>query len=826
MDELNRLIQDLEILANELAEKYTQMQSATEELTASVGKGDVVKLAAQVGSASQAYNEVRERTVTLLQLARQALHEQGKQARNRGVDFPYQEIENSNLNREGGYSASELIESIDKIKVGSQALADSVYNFFQEQIGARLANAKTELTRLARLDSESVELADLLHDMQIRFENKDESRESILSDAESLVLSCHNQVVAVLQAKSLILFNEGTASFSRLQVFGIQSQDDVVALAVIEKRLSDPDEELLNDLTVLRNLFRQRAEQSKNDQIAHIDRLTDAAIIALAELHPQWPEAVALADLLQSRDSITDASLSSYLAQLTKVLGEAHDAGLNALKRYEDQIVNDSGYLFRSLDELEQIGVAILSIAEKPDYDLERLWTIGYDCMLRATYANFDAEDFYTRFGYTSIALALRESIKRREMVSALSFLDTEFLPPKGASQSERIDLLLSNSAIADIFDEIRKSDAWRINPEFLKTLSKTHHHALLTLLEHANQIALPVRIQLQWLSVLDNTVSMQSEMSPKIKFLFLKNLLQAEDYVLFYYSLKALGHQYPDLLSIEAFRPALEKIVAQALEYEVGGQQFLIEFALAPEVNRLASGDFGVEFLLAALAHHATVNWGQVTLLTESWALWNKLLGDYPILADLLHRNLNGEQFSKDIVLDYKKLSQDHEKSINLIENRLSSMRSRGALVGEIFRWYEGKYFKNWLQTIQASDLALDQLDILLTEVSNLQKSRDLVDDCPKQHQPPRSGMKLEPLEGRLKSQTNSRLVEILRLYQDSLKMQRQIISVSRHNSIEGSTLALEISDINNRSTTAMWAIEHLLTSELPFLSNLLPAE
>jgi ABC-type transporter Mla subunit MlaD len=829
MEKLEKCIADLDQLAADLSEKYKQVQAATEALSNAVttGKGDFVQLSHEVKEASQAYKETHVRSVEIVCNIQNYLRAAANTARKRGVSFPEHVAERPLPGAAEEYSSPQLLEVVQQISSGMRALleATKAFDILQAQIGEAIDNLKAEMARLEELGAKPANYIETLKSIEGRFADPEELCEQLLQEIETLVVTWHERAEDALERKIQKTQAKLKTALARLDMFKAKSADDAVTLEHLETRLALPEsrEVLLSDFEKFLNQCQERAREAKTNLGRRSEELATEAKGVLAETHPEMPEALALASLLERRETIKEAELVSYLAELKKSVAEARNAGLNALERYEVRITEDKAYSFTESREVEQIGTAILAGAGRPEQYTGRLWTIGEDVLLRLMLAEFDIQDFYDRFGYPAIARALRVALERNELPRALNFLATEFLPPRGDTSAERIRALLHDSTLRNILEEAAKLDALRLEPEKFDKLDATHHKALLTLMDHDDDAILPLKIRLQWTAMLHSAIPVESDMHRRVSYLFLMALLRGEHYLSCYYSLKVLGSYYPELWSESAFRPLLRHIIPQALVLEPDGWHFLATLCMSPEIAQLAAGDFGSEFLLASLSHYLTIRWGQVTLLNEAWAAWDRLLKDYTTLADVLLGQLQGEQFSDSATLDATELQQQYDNLVDLIADRFTTPGFQGVrLAALIYRWYIDEYLQGWLRRLQSKRLSEEGVGKLLAEVlvRRQVENEDLVEACPLQHNPPQPMMR--PIEGRLKNKLNNRLLELFAMLQQVIKIRQRLLSQTKAQVLPLDALRRELSHIYERSESAAWAIDHLLKSVLPFIGEL----
>lgn len=849
MDELVKYIADLDRLATELSEKHEQIQAAIETLrAAAAGKGDLLQLSSKTSEASQAYNEVRVRSVEFVRNTQKSLRAEARNARKRGVPFPKHAAERTLPKKPEDYSAPKLLDAIREVNAGIQALIEAVETFdiLQKQIGEAIEKLKTELSRLERLDAKLANDIEALESLETRFADTDEPREELLRGVQTFVAICQGRAEEALESQIDETYAELKMVLARLDALGAELPDDAITLEDLEMQLAalkaksaddavtlkDPEallgllelrELLLGDLWTFLNSCQERVKEARAELDARSEKLIEEAADALAEIRPEMPEALALVDLLEQREALEESKLVSYLARLETSVAEVRNADLNALRRYEAQIAEDEGYLFTEGSEIEQIGTALVATAELPDQYSGRLWAIGEDILLRVMLGKFEARDFYDRFGYSAVARALHVALERDEIVQAVGFLDTEFLPPIGDSRADRIHALLCEPTIRDVFEEAGAIGALRLEPEKFDELDAARHRALLILLDHADDLALPIRVRLQWAAMLHNVAPLESEMHRRVSCLFLGTLLRTGRYLSLYYSLKALGTSYPDLWDEPAFRPMLRHVIEQALVVGAEGRRFLIDLGVAPETARLAAGDFGSEFLLTSLSHYAAVKWGQMTLLNQAWASWGKRAEQYPTLVDVLHRQLQGEQFGSDAAKDAMELRQEYDKLVRLISDRFKVSGYRGIRgVVLIHQWYVSEYMQDWLQQLESENSSENDINALLAEVSELQQAEDFVKDCPALRDQPRN----VKIDRHIQDNLNNKMFELLELFQKAIRVRRQLLSQSRGQAIPRDAMAEELNHICRRSETAVWAIDRLLKPELPFLSELCSIE
>jgi len=829
MNDLSMYIAELVDLGFEVSAKYEKMEAAGKAFTAALqggGKGDFSDLGVIVGETTRNYNEARGNVVEQLRGYRKVFRNETFKARSRGVNFPEHAGEGLLSKEPADYTAAKLIEAITQVKNGFEDLIAAIKTFEQQQSMIRdlIDQLDIEIERLEQLDAltpadsaERTRLKDGVLELKI-------PRGQLLTETEIFLDQCRNRAEIALKEKIAETFAELNIVLAQLEVLQSKSKDEVQISAKLTEALNE------NELTgpLLQELHEflvrcQRHYREIMDQLtARNEHLVQEAEFALAKMHPEMPEAIVLRDLLSQKNTLTENELVSYLDDLELHIAKGMHAGLNALKSYKAKTAEEEGYLFQEALEVDLIGTAILAVADQPEQYAGELWSTGEDIMLRIMLAGFNAQSFFERFGFPTIEAALRSSLERNEFVQALSIFDSDFLPPSGTSREERISILISNSAIQRIFEEALTREALRLDPEKFGELSETHYRSMLNLLDFAELLSIPIDVNLQWAALLHSVWPVGSEELLKASYCLLYALLGSGQSVCLFYSLKALGIDSPDIWKDATFRPMLRDLIERALSLDSEGRNFLIDLCKCPEVAQLAEGDFDSEFLLAALSQYVAIHWGQTTLLNEAWAVWDRIENQYPVLADVLRRQLQGEEFISANEKDEKSLWNEYNNLINQITDRTKMSRYQGVrLAALIHNWYTENYFQGWLRRLQPRRLTKDQIEYLLSEVVVLQQIDDFVENCPLQRNPPVTDAQMEPIIGRIKDNVNNRVTEILELFQRAIKIRLKFILQRKAQAIPADTMEEELHQICSRSVTALWAVKNLLEPELPVLKD-----
>lgn len=576
----------------------------------------------------------------------------------------------------------------------------------------------------------------------------------------------------------------------------------------------DQREMLLNDLRKSLSTSEHRTATVGAALEVHIDRLTEEAMNLLEQTHPDMPEVLELTNLLHRRGDLDESEVVAYIAELEASISKVRGAGLNALERYRVRVTEDTGYLFAGISDIEQIGTAIRMAAKYPEEYSGRLWSTGEDVLLRLMVSDNEPMMFYDRFCYPAVARALQAASERSEIFRVLSVLDSEFLPPTGGSRSERIRMLLSHSSIQHFFREAGMVGVSRLVPERFAGLQPEEQRTQLTLLGYAEELLIPPEVILQWAALLHTDILPESELHRQTSYLLLVSLSQSGHHLSLYYSLQTLGKRYPDLWDEPVFRPMLLELMSQALRLGSDARCFLIDLGMLAETARLAAGDFGSEFLLASLSHYAAVRWGHTALLNRAWAVWNRLSGEYPTLVDVLQRNLQGEQFSDDVFLDFEFAKEQYFEIVAKIAQSckgfgLPAIFTRHAI--DIYRWYVHEYVHGWLRQLQAKKVSQVDLKGLMTDVSRLRDLDDFVEACPLHER-----RSLHSTERRV---LNNRLFVLMKLLSQGASLRLQLLQQDRLPMSYKHAVLEELRIVSERCDTAAWAAEHLLQPVIPFI-------
>lgn len=551
-----------------------------------------------------------------------------------------------------------------------------------------------------------------------------------------------------------------------------------------------------------------------------INETKQEAYALLERLHDAIPEVAPLRETLLQHELVPERELPDYHVRLKRALESASPAGTLALRRYREKAQLRPDFAFSRLEDLWQIGAALLAVADDPNEYRGSLWTTGEDVLLRAiSDPAFDVDGFYQEFGYPVVVRALSAAAQRNEVVRSLGFLN-HYLPPQSASAEET---LLADAGICRALASAAEAGQLWLDKPDAAALSDTELRTSLVFLSHANRRALPGRIKLQWLAMLHDSLEESTPLRSKVDALLLDALMETEQWLLLYYALMTLGAEHPELWRQPRFHALPRPLVERALRHGEHGQGLLCELAQSESVQRLAEDDEGCQFLLASLRHRLAVDTNDPALINAAWTAWSTVLAEDSALKTLLLHELDGKRFPAHLWADKRELEETYDDKRVQLTTRVTTMPGlRGVRTAiAIFRWYQDNYWVSWLQRLDETRNPLAEVRILQVEVDALAREKDLVEFSPANNEPPPGSDMANPLHSGLQVQVNKLLRDIVELFQEVAKLREQLLTIAAVDLPPLERLAQEVRELA-RDDGQAWAIEQLLSPTLPILNQL----
>lgn len=827
-----------------LEEQNEQYRLAAQRFaqTAGTGQDDDI-LYSEAGKFREAYKETKVEAVELIQESHRFLCEEAEEARRRGVEFPKHDAESFFMKSPDEYDHQHLIKSIEFVYEGIASLLAAIKTFetFQFEIQQSIEQLKSTLQQLESLRINTSDDTDILKSFEHQFTNVTNSRNALLQDVSNVLSTWQQRVSNSLQSKINEAYAVLELELQQLQSLDAATDADIAKVQNFKGELYHPGREkldyyVLNEIESLSGDFRQRSNSARQKLIEIIENLTLEAKHEINRLHPKMPEVVALNNFLEKSPTVEETELSSYWKQLELSVTDIKCANINAIKRFQIKIQDNSEYIFSKQDEVEILGVALVNLAEEPEQYSGSLWWLGAEIMLRLELSedvDIDGQVFYESHGYPAVASAIKAATQNGTFTPILSVFSSDFLPPNTDGSQDNVTEFLRHPLIQEAFQEAVKANTLRLNPDEFQKFALNKQKALLKLLCHKNELELPTSTRLQWSALLHNAFDVGSEEHDRVTRLLLDALLSSGQYLGLYYSLCGLEAYYPNVWKTVEYRPLLFHIILQAIhteifDKEVEGRNFLVDLCLHPGIRELSRGDFASEFLLASLAQHAAVRWDRSELVNEAWATWDKLSTRYSTLCAILQRELQGEHFGVNIVVSADELKQEFDDSINDLALRMSRPGNLHPLGYQIHTWYVDRYMNKWMEQLKIKDLTETDIKDLANEVSELIHTGDLIEatDVNLSARTSTRRARSQARADRFRLQINRRLFELLDSFQQVIKIRRQINSKKSVQVVSREKLQQELVSICAHSDTTKWALVHLLAPGLPFIRVLLSSD
>lgn len=823
----------LEQISQCLSMQNDKYISATKQLMTAVETGrDDESLMAEVGEARQAYRSTRVDAVKFVQECKELLCKEAVEARKRGVAYPTHEAESLPIKNLDDCDHKFLINSIECIQIGLTSLITAVDTFesLQLKIQAQLEQLKFELGRLIHFRINTDHDETTLKTFEDQFANIAVSRTKLKEMISDLLITWQERLHNSLKSKVYGAYAKLETELERLQDLGSATEIDHSETKNFKDELQHSEaanfEQLLDRIEVLLHDWEQRADLARRQLNEVVENLRQEAKREISQLHSQMPEVVILNELLTKGVPQGDAKLATYCEQLESSVINVKNANNNAIKYFQRKIQEDSEYVFVQQEEIAILGTALVNVAGES----EQLWWLGDDVMVRLMLSNLegiDEQEFYERYGYAAVANAITTATRNYVFSPILSLFNSNFLPPTNEPGQDKIETLLKHPLVKQAFSEAVEANTIRFNPEEFQKFSINKQKASLTLLSHKDALKLPATNRLQWAALLHNAFETGSTEHYTATRLLLDALLDSEQYFSFYYALRALEADYPDLWTVNSYRPMLSQLILHTFKIEetgtdIDGRKFLVDLCLHPDVRQLAKGDFDTEFLVAALAHHAAVRWDRSELVNDAWAAWDKLKAQYPVISRILQRELQGEHFGTNIVIDIAELSHQLGDTLKDLTTRMQIPGSAHPRGYQIQNWYVEHYMNRWLDLLKTKDIYESILDRLLAEISTLFNREDLIEvaevDLPERNRRAKDWAASE----KFRSAMNRRLFELLTSFQQAVRIRKQIIMGNPIQTVSREELQQELNEIYNRSQMTVWILEHLLAPGLPFIQSM----
>lgn len=822
-------------LVNEHNRFRTRQEVTTQKMNA--GIGDEEEHAKQIKQLFEPLAQSKSACIVALQAAQKVFITQLAVVRQQGMHLESSYVtQNLTLKSASDYDVESLSNELEIVSGDFAVLLATITDFKQQQ--EKIASAIDRLRQIVvpqmvRLGVFSnIEDASTLDALVTRQANPlQEPRPPLLADIEHLIESWESRCMdGVFQAlrqtrqelkaevdrlgnlvelpepveTAYLQYEAEMEAAKRIEVLELQMAEMQNFLTDVHARLEE----------VLRNLQQRRTE------------LMGAAEKLLEQLHAQMPEAAELRDYLQQVEAVEEAALPAYLNALQEKIETARTAGASSINNYRHIIQQNPNYIFESEKELWQIGTAMIAVADQPEEYRGPLWQTGVDILLRALSNDaLNTAAFFDEFGYRVIARALASSAENSHVVHAFGFLDG-FVPPD-EDDEHSLSRLFAHPLLIEEWRQMDESSQWGLNPAEFSELSEEFVSYMLLFLNNSPQDIMPGRIRRQWLAHLSGTFELGSQEHYQAIRMLTEELLQANLPLAVYYILQAVTPEYSDIWDEPDYRALLPALITKGLAYGQSGNDFLLEIIGDENIKRLAGNHPSTDFMHKALVHYLAIKSQDHSLITEAWFHWETIEHEFPNLHDLLMRQLRGEKFGLNLVLDDEAIQVELDQLLERLDRKVNEFPRgmRGILTAiAVYQWYMEKYAQGWFEILQNPETSLIELHKVSQEVETLHKKRDdLVDDCPANYEPPGRSTIPNPLEGGLKSQINKRILAVIDDFRQAIQLKEQLLTKEKQRLPAQDVLEEEVARLLS-DDQRLRAAALLLQPHLPFLQEFLP--
>lgn len=820
----------LKTYKQDLEQKHRQNQDATQAFSHEPHK---TELLTQITLANKEYQQVRVEALTYVRSTQKVFRAEAKKARKKGIDFSKHDAEKAVSKNVNEYDYVVLQETIDLVLTGLTSLKKLIveFNQFQLKISENIAHLTNILARLEKLEIQNENDSQVLEDYHAQFKDYGQPRSELLQTTAAT----QNEWLARIQTwleeeieNEIIRLKGAVAHLKELDPTVLKSFTEQVA--ILTQPLADQaelNEQTLDKLVALRTDIEQKSSETRRNLIEIITDLHHSADSIIQQLHHEISEVQTLMAALKSVDALEDKHLFAYWENLENYIKEARLSGIRILNSYQEQVREDIDFVFSNTDEIEKIGTVLVYASQTPADFQRNFWDICDDILVRVELANLDSLDaktFYNTYGIPAIVNTFQVAIQEGDFLRILSFFSSPFSPPGSRFNDNGVELLFENPMIKRAFHQVIQEQILKITPETKEGMSFPHYVALLALLTNNYLINLPLSSRLQWAALLIQFFAEKTPEHRQASACLLEALCDSSQFISLYYALNALQRYYPDIWQNPKFRPLIFHVTLVAMDKDGTDEVFLTELCQDASVQQLAKDDFDSEFILGAIAHYASIHWLKTKLIMTAWAAWEKLSAQYPTFSEVLHRELTGEKFNKDIVVSLSELQNDYERQFLSLENQITNPPDKNhTIVNRILNWYTSEYFQKWLKVLKKKSLLESELADALNEVIFLKEENDLIKRSFHESEPSAGLAGKELSSSTMRNSTLNRLHRMLDAFISILHIRKQLLNHGKQEIPNVDKLRTELFELHAHSAQIKWAINTLLAPSLPFIDVML---
>lgn len=318
-------------------------------------------------------------------------------------------------------------------------------------------------------------------------------------------------------------------------------------------------------------------------------------------------------------------------------------------------------------EALEQLGRDLIEAAGTREGYENLAWQAGRDLLLIAE----DADAFYERFGYDTVANALRASLEDKTFPVSLGFIDYDFLPPDG-----RLEALVRHPLIEQALHIFQNAPLtlspqnFSATPNIVKTGSQ--------FLQYARTAGVPGHICLQIAALLlaVATNEQDSELATRT---VLAQLSCHEKTLSLFYCWRAACERFPALWEESAYMQSLVALLKACRTLQDQGATILSQIHTDGKLIEMALSHSRLHYIAGLSSWWLYVRYNYTKSKDTAFHFLWSTMNSHPELCKALKSYLESENQPEQTVEEIEYLQKDFQKEMRALQEELRLRIYRG---------------------------------------------------------------------------------------------------------------------------------------------------
>lgn len=327
----------------------------------------------------------------------------------------------------------------------------------------------------------------------------------------------------------------------------------------------------------------------------------------------------------------------------------------------------DSNTFEPTEEALERLGHDLIEAAGVREGYEHVVWQAGAYLLL----VSEDADAFYERFGYDTVASALRASLEDGTFPLSLGFIDADFLPPGG-----RLEALMRHPLIGQVLQMFQVNppalslEYFRATPRIVQIGSQ--------FLQYARAACVPGQVCFQIAALLLSAATSEQEAELATRAV-LNQLACAGKTISLFYCWRAACERFPTLWEESAYMESLEAVLKDSRAFQDQGATVLSQLHTDEKLIEMTLHHSRLRYLTGLSGWWLYVRYNHTkskdTAFKFLWAMMSSLPELYKALKSYLQSESQPEQTAEEV----EQLQKDFQQEMRTLQEGLRLRIYRG---------------------------------------------------------------------------------------------------------------------------------------------------